>query len=275
MGMLYGFGMHILWTTVDFEQWIIDIYRFLLYLVGYITNNLIQVFLFGNGAGTFSTMVINHQIWEHTHTVSRVCLDRTTTTNKTISKSIGIPFEKWSMSDLFEGYFSWKIRNRPKNSLVSGVFPFTHGWFASNQLLDGSQDRRPIWTPTDSWCSQLIPRRRDRTAEPSWYVIIQGMRIQIFILCIHIYIYVDRKVYIYIYNIWCIYIYNQMCIYIDIYIYSYIYVHIYMYMYICIYIHMYIYIYIYIYVHIYIYIYIYIHIYIYIYICIINGNLDV
>ena len=187
--MLYGFGMHILWTTVDFEQWMIDIYRFLLYLVGYITNNLIQGFLFGNGAGTFfSKMVINHQIWEQTYTVSRVCLDRTTAANKTISKSIGIhpiwevvyEHKLFSMSDFFEGYFSWKIRNRPKMSLKHMLdFPcspcfflgFSHGntWVICNRLLDGSQDRRPMWTPTDSWCSQLIPRRLGQPSHGDMY----------------------------------------------------------------------------------------------------------
>ena len=185
--MLYGFGMHILWTTVDFEQWMIDIYRFLLYLVGYITNNLIQVFLFGNGAGTFSKMVINHQIWEQTYTVSRVCLDRTTAANKTISKSIGIPFEKWSTNincSLCQIFLKGTLVGRseivqkcPWNtcwiSHVPHVFflGFSHGntWVICNRLLDGSQDRRPMWTPTDSWCSQLIPRRLGQPSHGDMY----------------------------------------------------------------------------------------------------------
>ena len=205
MGMLYGFGMHILWTTVDFEQWMIDIYRFLLYLVGYITNNLIQVFLFGNGAGTFSKMVINHQIWEQTYTVSRVCLDRTTAANKTISKSIGIPFEKWSTNincSLCQIFLKGTLVGRseivqkcPWNTCwISHVphvffwgFPMeTHGWFAT----DFSMDRR-----TEDPCELQRTADAHSWSRGDWdsramVICIQGMRIQICILCIHIYIYI-------------------------------------------------------------------------------------
>ena len=184
--MLYGFGMHILWTTVDFEQWMIDIYRFLLYLVGYITNNLIQVFLFGNGAGTFSKMVINHQIWEQTYTASRVCLDRTTAANKTISKSIGIPFEKWSTNincSLCQIFLKGTLVGRseivqkcPWNTCwISHVphvffwgFPMeTHGWFAT----DFSMDRRtedPL--NSNGQLMLTVDPEETGTAEPWWYV---------------------------------------------------------------------------------------------------------